>query len=345
MLRRGIAASLCLVLAPLFLFGSLTAAMSATDLATGASSAPQLVSNPLNHEDSPDPGVIAVKDPEGNGTIYYLAASGTHFPLQRSRDLVHWEPTAAAILPEGRAPWARDGARNWAPEIHKVGPYYLAYYTAADKNPATGRPDPLNIGVAWSQHILGPYEHRTTPLLAAGAYGNIDATVFEEDGRLFLYWKTDGNCCGAQTQIMVQELESDGRALKADSKPQVLLESDLDWEEQLIEGPWLIRRGSWVYLFYSAARFGENYKNGVARSRSALGPFTKNPRPFLVGNSRFRAPGHGSVLAIGDRPSYVFLHHAYFYEKIRSLVLTPLSWRDDWPEVKDQVPARRVQLP
>jgi beta-xylosidase len=322
-----------------FIFACLAPVACVTSFQRAAQERPiGFFTNPLVQADWPDPGILAVKDKSENKIIYYLVSTGGTFPIKRSTNLIQWQPTGAELMPEGKPAWAPDGLRNWAPEIHKIGNRYVAYYTASAHAPDSKRPDPLAIGTAWSDHILGPYHHLDQPLVPAGEYGTIDPTLFSDNGRLYLYWKTDGNCCGGTTNIMAQELEADGLAFKAGSQPQVVLSSDLAWENNLIEAPWLIRRNEWIYLFYSASAYGVDYKNGIARSRSPLGPFEKKPTPFLVGDDVFRAPGHGSVLNVGNSKNFVFLHHAFHSWDARSLTLTPLSWQDGWPFVAASVP-------
>jgi arabinan endo-1,5-alpha-L-arabinosidase len=301
-----------------------------------ASTIPQTYHNPVIEKDWPDPGVIAVEDSDGQ-TSFYLVSTGGSLPIRRSTDLIHWEETGARAMPEGKAPWAPDGFRNWAPELHRIGDRYVLYYTSSDHRRDAARPDPLAIGAAWSDDILGPYHHLPEPIVPAGPHGTIDATYFRDGDRHWLYWKTDGNCCGERTDILARELAPDGLSFVDGSEPQLVLTADLEWEHNLIEGPWLLRRGEWVYLFYSAGSFVTNYRNGVARSRSPLGPFEKLPEPWLRGSDDVRAPGHGSFLQLDD--TTVFVHHGRSpgIPHARYLFVTPLEWRDEWPHVEGGV--------
>jgi hypothetical protein len=60
--------------------------------------------NPVVPYDCPDPGIFA--DGEATAPIYYMVCTGGSFPIRRSRDLVRWEDTGAAVLPAGAPPWA-----------------------------------------------------------------------------------------------------------------------------------------------------------------------------------------------------------------------------------------------
>ena len=76
-----------------------------------------------------DPGVLR------DGKQYVVACTsgnaGNAFPLRTSPDLVHWK-SAGAIFPSASKPsWA--ASDFWAPEVHKVGSHYVAYFTARAK--------------------------------------------------------------------------------------------------------------------------------------------------------------------------------------------------------------------
>lgn len=291
--------------------------------------------SPAVHQDWPDPAVLSAN--ENGRTAYYLVSTGGTFPIRRSQDLVHWKETGAALLETGRAPWSPSGDRNWAPEIHPVGGRFVAYYTASSR-PVPTRRDPLAIGAAWADDVLGPYHHLERPLVEPGPYGVIDATQFtDDDGTPYLYWKTDGNCCGAPTEILAQQLAPDGLSLAASSQPTVVLRNDLGWEGAVVEAPWVVRRGDDYYLFYSANDYHEPYATGVARARSPFGPFEKQPLPLLSSNAWVQGPGHGSLVRFGDQD--VFVHHGWVDGAGRFLFVSPLSWNDGWPRAQGDGPS------
>lgn len=50
----------------------------------------------------------------------------------------------------------------------------------------------------------------------------------------------------------------------------------------LVEGPEIVKRGSWYYLFFAAGKFCQDtYTEGVARSTSIWGPYEKLGVPIL----------------------------------------------------------------
>lgn len=292
--------------------------------------------NPVFDKSCPDPGVIGVDEADEKGKIarvFYMVCTGGRFAIRRSTDLVTWEDTGKFIFPEGKPPWASDGKRNWAPEIHQLGPRsFVAYYTASDAN---GR---LAIGVARAASPLGPWTDEGKPLIQHHI-GVIDATFFEDkDGKRYLYWKVDGNQRGEPTPILVRELARDGRSFKPGTKAREVLTNDpSSWERGVVEAPWVVERNGWYYMFYSGNVYDDRYATGVARARSPLGPFEKKGPPIMKNNEKWLGPGHGAIVRKGGQDWYV--HHAWHADengqrvrdKGRVVLLDRVVWREGWP--------------
>jgi GH43 family beta-xylosidase len=245
--------------------------------------------NPVFAGNVPDPGAVRV------GRSFYVSATSNRsedkFPLLKSDNLRDWTHVGF-LFPRGSRPdWAQ--GFFWAPEIHRVGRKWVAYYTAQEKD--SGR---LALGAATAERVEGPWTDLGRPMLNDPHVGLIDSHRFEDhDGRHYMYWKEDSNGLSPKerTGLFVQELSRDGLSLIG--KPTRLLENDLDWEGDLIEGPWVERRGKYYYLFYSAnAFFDARYAVGVARALSPTGPFEKLGRPILRSSERWIGPGHNSVV-------------------------------------------------
>ena len=74
------------------------------------------------------------------------------------------------------------------------------------------------------------------------------------------------------TPIWAQKLSEDGTKLVGEMKE--LLRNDAPWEKQLVEGPFVLRRNGYFYMFYSGngcCGAGCNYALGVARAKQLLG--------------------------------------------------------------------------
>jgi len=283
--------------------------------------------NPVRAGDYPDPSVIRI------GGDYWATATSSewapHFPILHSRDLVNWEVKGYVF--EQMPAWTK--ANFWAPEIAEYKGRYFIYYTArrADSNR-------LAVAVATADHPAGPYRDHG-PLIAQEA-GSIDPVPFTDaKGVRWLLWKEDGNSRKLPTPIWIQRLREDGLELVGEKKE--ILRNDAPWEGAVTEGPFVVRRGEYYYLFYSGNACcgrGCNYALGVARAKDMLGPWEKCPaNPILAGNAAWRCPGHGSIVTDPDGRHWL-LYHAYaqngFVATGREMLLDEVAFGGDgWPSI------------
>jgi beta-xylosidase len=288
--------------------------------------------NPVIDGDFPDPEILRV------GKTYYAYstnAAGSNTPTQQSSDLVNWKPLDDALpeLPK----WATPG-NTWAPSVMAVAGGYRLYFTA--RHTDSGR---QCIGVAASQKPEGPFVSASAaPLVCQlGEGGSIDAQGFTDvSGAHYLYWKSDGNCCGLLTGLWVQPLSADG--LKLSGKPSDLLYNGALWEGNLIEAPTVYRHAGRYYLFYSAAAWdSDTYAVGYAVSASPTGPFKKAAtNPLLSTLGQVAGPGGQGVIEDGKGRSWLYYHAwtsgqvGYAIGGERSLRLDPLKWTDGVPSVR-----------
>src|SRR5688572_19690562 len=158
--------------------------------------------NPVYKSDFPDPHVIRVED------TYYAygtppPGSTSNIQVMRSTDLVRWEHLGDALpaLPK----WAQLSLGNtWAPGIIQIQDKFLMYYVARDKEV-----DRQCIGVGVSDDPAGPFvDPNEEAFICQGELGgSIDAYPYsDDDGKLYLLWKNDGNCCSLEVALWVQEL-------------------------------------------------------------------------------------------------------------------------------------------
>jgi len=258
-----------------------------------------LYQNPVIPGDHPDPSIMRV------GQDFWATCTssewGPQFPLLHSSDLVNWELTGS-VFPH-RPAWA--AGNFWAPEISEFKGRYAVYYVGRKPN------GPLAVAVATADKPGGPYVDRGP--LVAQEDGSIDpAPATDENGGRYLIWKEDGNSRNQPSIIWAQPLNDDGTKLTG--QPHELIRNDVAWEGGVVEGPFILRRNGWFYLFYSGngcCGTDCSYALGVARAPALLGPWEKNPlNPILAGNETWKCPGHGSIVA-DAQGRYFFLYHAY----------------------------------
>jgi beta-xylosidase len=316
-----------------------------TIAAASAAAEPSFV--PVFRDNFPDPHIVAHQ----GELIAYSTNAGINLPMLSSRDLVHWTWVTGADgkrrdgMPE-LAPWVKEGF-TWAPEVMKVGDTWLLYYTAAHR-----KRDVECLGVAAADNPKGPFRDSSAePLVCQFELGGtIDADPFrDKDGKLYLYYKSDGNRVGKKTVIWGQRLSPDGRSVVG--APVALIEDDKKWEWQLVEAPTMVLSPAGHQLFYSAAFYGwdpkerlSRYATGYATCAGPLGPCTDAPENPILNSFNDKeagclsGPGHTSIFQAAGRHFIAF--HAWSATKgcrqaedKRFLYVAPLFWKDGKPQI------------
>jgi beta-xylosidase len=289
--------------------------------------------NPVLEDNFADPFILEVDD------VYYAYATGDgadNYPVRRSTDLVTWEQLDDA-MPE-LASWATGD--TWAPEVMAVDGGYAMYYTA--RSWELQRPDGSAsqcVGVALASSPEGPFVDKSTkPLVCQTELGGtIDADPFQgADGRRYLIYKNDGNCCGQATNFFLRPLSQDGTAFTGDETKLPGIENDNAWEGQVVEAPTLFVHDGTYYMFYSANYYGGvDYAVGYATSDSLLGPYTDaSENPILATRDTVIGPGHQAI-ATDDDGELWLAYHAWDPDLIsRQLWIDRLEFVDGKPVVQ-----------
>lgn len=284
--------------------------------------------NPVYPGDAPDPAMLRV------GDRFYAAVTGQRILV--SDDLVLWRD--AGPMFDRMPAWVNPGEPHlWAPDLQEIDGRYLLYFSGNER----GREGQyMGIGVAWSTRPEGPYRPLDEPLVSGPGFRNIDPAVFrDDDGTLYLYWGS------AEQPILVQQLAPDGLSLVG--SPRVALRPVPGSRyTRLIEGPWVIKRGEYYYMFVSGSNFvpGE-YAVSVARATSPLGPFEYyRGNPILQGDRLWASPGHNAVIQDDAGQDWI-VYHAYDWSDTgmgRLLLIDRLTWHDGWPVVERRTPSAGV---
>ncbi len=325
---------------------NLTIASALLCLGAAAPSGPSFV--PVFKTNFPDAFVLL----HGSQFIAYSTNDGPNVPMAISSDLVHWTFATDAngkrrdALP-ALGSWAKPGF-TWAPEILQLGDRYLLYYTASDR-----KKNAQCIGVAIASDPLGPFvDSNPQPIVCQTELGgSIDPDAFKDaDGKLYLYFKNDGNRVHARTSLWGQPLARDG--LSVTGQPTELLKDNQGWEERVVEAPTMVRSPAGYELFFSGGFFGWNpeegglspYAMGYASCTGPLGACTAAPEnPILHSFNEREAgclsgPGHQSIFAVGTRSFMSF--HAWEassgcrkQDDNRYLYIAPIFWKDGKPQI------------
>ena len=322
-------------------------ALALAAMSAGAVADPAFV--PVYKDNFPDAFVTR----NGAEFVAYSTNNGINLPMLASRDLVHWAPVADPAnsgkqldgMPR-LASWVKEGL-TWAPEVLQIGKDWRLYYTAHD-----AKGNRQCIGVASATNPTGPFvDPSPRPMVCqAELGGSIDASPFRDsDGKLYLYFKNDGNAVRRRSSIWVQPMAPDG--LSVTGAAVELIHDDKEWEQRLVEAPSMVRSPLGYELFFSAAYFGWNddqrlspYGMGYADCASPLGPCTKSPNNPILHSYRdaeagcLSGPGHQSIFQVGTRSFMSF--HAWQATQgcrkagdNRELYIAPIFWKDGKPQI------------
>jgi hypothetical protein len=302
----------------------------------------------------------------GDGNMYLTCTGGGGRPPLYQANA--WGPdvtfTQIGVMLDlsGQIPeWTQEGHR-WAPENVEIQAN-LNVMTYSDMSRTDGKHRVgwvINNGgpgdQAWSLFSSGTLD------LGGAAGGEIDASIFvDDDGNTYVTWKSDDNAIGdTVTRLWGQSCSiTDGGVTLIGDRSLLLESSGLWWvtswvdDGGLVEGPQLVRRGQFYYLFFASGRYCRpDYAQGVARSTNVLGPYEKLRVPLLstamVGQddtgTHLEGPGHAAFVRDADGQWYVIWHAAAqgtayqheggWWECDRKAWVDRMDWTDDgWPYV------------
>jgi beta-xylosidase len=319
----------------LFLFFVLSYAMSSCVMPKQAPRQGALnYKNPVFAEDFPDPFILRVGDDYYG---YATNAGPMNIQIIHSTDLIHWTRAgkngdALPQLPQ----WAAAGQfLTWAPSVLQQGDTFILYYVA--RYTAGGR---QCISYAVSDKPDGPFvDASAQPLICQlDQGGSIDPNVFtDQDGTLYLLWKSDGNCCNLPVWLYSQPLSKDGRTLVG--APHQLITRDQAWEAPLVENPGMVLHNGKYYLIYSANWWeSANYGIGYAVCETPSGPCRKpQDKPMVTSIGDTVGPGGASFFT--DKANQLWMaYHAWTKPNVgygangqRRLYLGVVSFADQKP--------------
>jgi len=275
--------------------------------------APLLV-NPALPGDNPDPSIIRV------GKVYYATSTtnewAPYFTIYKSTDLKNWK-LINHVFPDGFKDMKNQWGENnfWASELvydqkqNRIYAYYTAHNRATKGNPG------LQCGTAWidADKIENGKFTDNGPVIIEDECGAIDAFELQQNGKIYAFWKNDGNGCGKESWIWKQEI-NDSRTKLLGQKSKVFTNSQ-PWETGLVEGACFFTLGEYVYSLYSVGGCCDakcNYKTGIARTKDLnSGVWEKySNNPIMVSNDKWNCPGHGTVVKTAEDRMFM-LYHAF----------------------------------
>ena len=277
--------------------------------------------NPIRTGMFPDPSIVRV------GEDYYMVNSTFIFfpciPVSHSRDLIHWKIIGHAIT---NPDWAElsglEGGRGyWAPDIsYDNGTFYItATLRLNDGGPVYRRQM-----VVTADRPEGPYSKP-----AFLEEDGIDPSIFHEEGRHYMLLNR-----GAR----IFEISTDGSQQLSEAK--LLYYGD---QKRAPEGPHLLKKDGFYYLFMAEGGTGMGHRITVMRSRELMGLYEPCPYNPIMRQEDPQAgiqrAGHGKPVLAADGQWYmVYLCGRRLDGKWsmlgRETALDPITWTaDGWPIV------------
>lgn len=282
--------------------------------------------NPIRTGFYPDPSIVRVEN-----DYYMVNSSFIYFPcipVSHSTDLVHWHIIGYAITnPEWAMIDELEGGRGyWAPDIsYNNGKFYI---TATYRLNDDGNVYRKQIVVS-SDKPEGPY---SKPAIIDE--DGIDPSIFtDEDGRRYMLLNR-----GAR----IFELNQD--ATKQISEAEMLYYGD---NKRAPEGPHILKKDGYYYLFQAEGGTGIGHRISVARSKELKGNYEPCPyNPIMRQtdeNAIIQRCGHGKPVLTQNGEWYmVYLCGRKITGKNgescsilgRETALDPITWTaDGWPIV------------
>ena len=236
-----------------------------------------VIHNPVLRGFNPDPSILRV------GNDYYLATSTFEYHpavrLHHSRDLAQWSTIGHALGEGFDLRGVPDSGGVWAPSLtHADGKFWLAYSIVRSMD---GDDKDIDNYLVTAEAITGPWSEP----VHLGSRGFDFSFFHDPDGT---HW-----IVGVQwdqrpehpsfSGLVVEQYLPDERRTSGDAVR-------IYREDGLVEGPNLYRIGDWYYLLIAAGGTGWNHGVTMARSRSLLGPYERDPRDAVL--TTRDAPGH-----------------------------------------------------
>lgn len=293
--------------------------------------------NPILTGFYPDPSVLQVK-----GDYYLINSTFAYFPgipVFQSKDLKNWKQIGNVISRPSQMNFMghRMTRGLFAPaiEYHK-GIFYVTC-TLIDRggNFVVTAKDPAG---PWSDPVFLP-EVR-----------GIDPSLYFDEDKAYIIYNSDApdnkpEYSGHRTLRMY---EFDPLALKVVGEEKILVNGGVDISKKpvWIEGPHILKKNDWYYLYAAEGGTSVNHTEVVLRSKSVWGPYVPyENNPILTQKDLpadrkhpITSAGHAQFVEGPDGKTYaIFLavrpYEGNYYNTGRETFVAPVEWKDGWPIV------------
>jgi alpha-N-arabinofuranosidase len=178
----------------------------------------------------------------------------------------------------------------------------------------------------------------------------IDPSLFFDDSKAYIVYNSDApdNKPLYSGHRTVRMNEFDPVKLKVVGEDKILINGGVDISKKpvWIEGPHIIKKNDWYYLYAAEGGTSVNHSEVVLRSKSVWGPFVPyENNPILTQRDLpadrkdpVTSAGHAQFVEGPDGKTYaVFLavrpYQDDYYNTGRETFIAPVEWKDEWPIV------------
>ncbi|MSU06145.1 glycoside hydrolase family 43 protein [Spirochaetales bacterium NM-380-WT-3C1] len=246
--------------------------------------------NPILRGFNPDPSIIRV------GDDYYIATSTFEWwpgvKLSHSRDLVNWSDYGYILTDPNKLDLRGVGTTQgiWAPCLtYDKGIFYLCYTVV--KAYYVNMYDTENY-IVTSTSIDGPWSDP----VSIDSFGFDPSLFHDDDGRKYLISMVTDHRVPKKYQgrLLIEELDS--KTFQTIGEPKEIYAS----HEIFLEGPHILKKDGWYYLFAADTGTGEGHGESVLRSKNVFGPYEMH-KPSYIKRSEGEA---WSILTSRQNPEY-----------------------------------------
>lgn len=300
----------------------------------------QTITNPILAGFYPDPSITQA------GEDYYLVTSTfAYFPglsIFHSKDLNNWKQVGNAIDRPSQMNFigAKMTRGLFAPDItYHNGTFYIVC-TEIDRR---------GNFVITSSKPEGPW---SDPVFIPSAKGIDPALFFDDNDKAYLIFCGDAPnnkplYSGHRTLRMY---EFDYINLKVIGEEKILINGGADISKKpfWLEGPHIMKKNNWYYLYAAEGGTGINHSEVVFRSKSIEGPYESyenNPiltqRDLSINRSNpISTAGHAKLIDGPDGNTYaIFLgtrpYEGDYYNTGRDTFIAPVKWEKEWPIINE----------
>jgi alpha-N-arabinofuranosidase len=286
----------------------------------------------------PDPSIVQV------GPDYYLVNSTFSYfpglPILHSRDLKNWEQIGNVIDRPSQMDFMGERLTRglFAPGIsHYKGVFYVTCtdidhegnFVSTATNPAGPWSDPVKI-----PEVRG-----------------IDPSIYfdEETDKAYIIYNSDApeNKPLYSGHRTIRMYEFDYKNLKVLGEEKQLVNGGVDLSKKpvWIEGPHIMQRNGWYYLYAAEGGTSVNHSEVILRSKDVWGPYVPyEGNPILTQRdlpedrpNAITSAGHAQFLVGPDGKDYMIYlavrpYEGDYYNTGRETFIAPVTWTEDgWP--------------